>query len=297
MATKKAKKGKRAAGGPRKIKATNKPKAVIATEAIDQPTPEQARRVEYERRELKDDMGRKLATTYRRRPLFETMATRDPGMMTPVELAALRYYRLAHERCDRSPTKSCLNVALGGASGTSAFSEVAHATPAILDARKRVANCEAVMGTNVSVMRDVVLLDRSFSEIAIDKFGSREEGGRVLPRSGRHRAIVRDQFLAGVRALAQRVEATVAMAGSIEIWVEVEARGARIVLGRCAPHRRYRLWGSYDAVSNVRFLLDQRFGRDFLFATADEARSMLDWANGVSNHGRLRALEDEELAA
>ncbi|MCP4028570.1 MAG: hypothetical protein GY736_19985 [Sphingomonas sp.] len=293
------------------------------SELIDAPTPEQASRVEYERRQTRNEMGQTIGFSYHRQPLFETMAAK--GLIAPNELASLRYYRTAFDRCERSPTKSCLNVGVGGG-GKNAYHEVASATPSVLDARRRVAMCESVLGQARSTMRSVVLHDLTFSEIAIERFGGRRQDWievtepilkpdgkqlvvkgvgpqwrtyhreKIAPRSGRHREMVRQEFLAGLNALTRRLEAEVNMGGVQEIWIEPDDACAFVRLGMCSPPRRFRLWGSRDEVAQLRDALAITYGSELRFGTAAAARDALNAANDKLRRPLL-CLEDDELAA
>lgn len=293
------------------------------SELMEAPTPEQAARVEYERRKTHNEMGQTIGFSYHRQPLFETMAAR--GTVAPNELAALRYYRTAFDRCERSPTKSCLNVGVGGG-GTTAYHEIASATPSVLDARRRLATCESVLGSARSTMRSVVLHDLTFSEIAIERWGGRRQDWievtepilkqngkqlviegkgpqwrtyhreKIAPRSGRHREMVRQEFLAGLNALTRRLEDEVNMGGVQEIWIEPDDACAFVRLGLCSPPRRFRLWGSRDEVAQLRDALAGTYGAELRFGTAAAARDALNAANDKLRRPLL-CLEADELAA
>lgn len=312
-------------GKPSKVTTITKTAAgtVARSELIDAPTPEQASRVEYERRQTRNEMGQTIGFSYHRQPLFETMAAK--GLIAPNELASLRYYRAAFDRCERSPTKSCLNVGVGGG-GTNAYHEIASATPSVLDARRRVAMCEGVLGQARSTMRSVVLYDLTFSDIAIERFGGRRQDWievtepilkpngkqlviegkgpqwrtyhreKIAPRSGRHRELVRQEFLGGLSALTRRLEAEVNMGGVQEIWVEHDDACAFLRLGMCSPPRRFRLWGSRDEVAQLRDALAGIYGADLRFGTAAAARDALNAANDKLRRPLL-CLEADELAA
>lgn len=288
---------------------------------IEGPTPEQAARFQYQRGEVRNEAGQRLGTAYRRRPLFETMAA--TAKIAPDEAAALRYYRGAFDRCERSATKSCLNITMGGGMrGMPA--ELANATASMVEAKSRLRRCESVLGVNLATMRAVALEDRSFSDVAIERFGARRQSwilvdepvlqnGRrvvvdgkpqtrpvhrekIVPRSGRHREIVRAEFQAGLRALTDHVRAMTNMGGADELWVDLDGDGrATIVRGLCAPLGRYRWWGSRDNVSEVLYRI--RTSREGLtFTTAAAARAAVDDANEAGGR-RLTCLEPEELAA
>lgn len=292
-----------------------------AAEMIDEPTPEQAARVQYQRGEVRNEAGQRIGVAYRRKPLFETMT--DSGRLAPDEAAALRYYRGAFDRCERSPTKSCLNITMGGG-GRGLPAELANATQSTIEAKRRLRLCEAILGVNLATMRAVALEDRSFSDVAIERYGARRQNwivvdepvlryGRpvvvdgkpqtraahrekIVPRSGRHREVIRAEFQAGVRALTDHVRALTNMGGSDELWVDLLEDGrASVVRGVCAPLQRYRWWGSRDHVAEVLYRVRQ--GReDLTFATSGAARAAVDAANDAAGL-RLACLDAEELAA
>lgn len=291
--------------------------------AMDQPTAEQAGRVEYVRQQVRDEMGKQVGFAYRRRPLFETMAAGKANAITVDELAALRFYRTAFDRCDQSATKSCLNVGAGGARGSG--QDLISATPAILEAKRKLRLCEEAMGGQVlTTMRAVVLDDRSFSEIAIARFGGRNqdwiivdepvlrngkpvtENGklvtktvhreRIAPRSGRHRQAVSDEFRVGLRALTDRVRSLVSRPGIEELWIEPAGKGASIRRGVCAPNGLYRRWGSSIHIDGVLAAMRGVHGETLSFASASAAQGALEAAD-IAAGSHLAQLASEELAA
>jgi hypothetical protein len=269
-------------------------------EQMDHPTPEMQARVNFELGKVTDETGQSVGFAYRRKPLIETMALK--GGFSPDELAALRFYRTAFDRSERSPVKCCLNVSGSGRGTSGAAFGIFHATPAILDAKRKLQYCEHGLGSLRDTMRGVVLLDKSFSEIAIDRFGSRivkppayfDKEGRargdhrekIAPRSGRHRETVRQEFIAGLRTLTDTVRAMVATGSVEEIWVDPNADGTAIIKrGIAAPAGRYRCWGDSVLLDNVIAELS------FQSATA----AIL--AIKTVEDSRLRHLEPDELAA
>jgi hypothetical protein len=290
---------------------------------MEAPTPEQGARVEYVRQQVRDEMGKQVGFAYRRRPLFETMAAGKANAITVDELAALRFYRAAFDRCDRSATKSCLNVGVGGARDPG--KDLISATPAILEAKRKVRLCEEAMGGQVlTTMRAVVLDDRSFSEIAIERFGGRNqnwiiidepvlrngkpvtENGkrvtktvhreRIAPRSGRHRQAVSDEFRVGLRALTDRVRSLVSRPGIEELWIEPAGKGASIRRGVCAPNGLYCRWGSSIHIDGVLAALRGTHGETLSFTSAAAAQGALEAADAAAG-SHLAHLVREELAA
>lgn len=320
-----------------KVRGGTKVKLIKATvsDAIERPTPEQERRVEFERRSVRSEMGQTIGVAYRRRPLFETMADKG-GTIAPNELEALRYYRTSFDRAERSATKSCLNFGVGG---RSAFSDIANVSASMIDAKRRIAICESVLGPYLPTMRAVVLEDRPFTDIAIERFGGRpqswiiidepvlkdgkpviikeilmEDGKasivrelgpltrpvhreKIVPRSGRHRAIVADEFRAGLKLLAAHLIRMTNMGGAHELWVEVNPDGsAQLVHGACAPARRYRWWGSKNEIAETKQQARKLHSADGVFTNAAEARDAVDQVNEARGC-RLHHLDPEELAA
>ncbi len=179
------------------------------------PTPEQMQGGRFVKDTVKLDSGLVLTTSYRRQPLFETLAKGHSGIDHD-QLLALRFYRERHEATAASLTRCALDVeGRGGGSG--------QGLPPILDADTLVRRLEGAIGAVVDTMRAVALQDRSFSNVAITRFGSRKQtwlemeksrarrkgGGKmrfvekVVPISGRHREIIRDEFMLGLKRLTQ----------------------------------------------------------------------------------------------
>jgi hypothetical protein len=286
MASRKSGRGKSRAntGGAKK-------KPQVIKEPIEQPTPEQSARVTFDLITITDEMGKALGRGYRRRPLFETMRT--TGAISPDEVDALRFYRTAHDRCEYSPMKSCLNVENGGG-GFSAAQAAFVTTPSVLAARRNLRLCEARLGHSLATMRAVALDDRSFSELAVQRYGCREKDGKILPKSGRDRARIKDEFQAGLLTLTDIVRSLTTQAGVEEIWVFPEDDGtATIRRGIVAPARTYRCWGDSEKLDTIMADLRKRWGGQLRFATPQAARDALDEADA----GRLGRLLPDELAA
>jgi hypothetical protein len=303
-----------------------KRKLVIATTpkqmdeaTIAEPTVEQAAKVTYRRTDHTDEMGLRIGTGYRRESLFETMAATAANAITRDELVALRFYRAAFDRCERSPTKSCLNVGVGGGLRDPGGAFLS-STPAMAEAKRKVRLCEEVLGNVLLTVRAVALYDRTFSDIAIERFGGRSqdwiedqpvfkangqplrENGkvvmekvsrpRIVPRSGRHRQLVRDEFYAGLRLLTKRVRNLTIQPGIEEVWIQPGSGHATIYRGVSAPNGLYRLWGDSDRIDDLMSRLRDAHGDELDFPTPQEARLALDEADG----GRLSRLSEQELA-
>lgn len=77
--------------------------------------------------------------------------------------------------------KSCLNVEYGGG-GFSAVPVALFNSPSIVSAKRNVRLCEASLGAALATMRAIALADRSFSELAIERYvsllGRRQEARR-----------------------------------------------------------------------------------------------------------------------
>lgn len=286
MASRKSGRGK-----ARKTTSSAKKKLQITREPIAQPTPELAARVSFDLITITDEMGKALGRGYRRRPLFETMRTK--GAISPDEVDALRFYRTAHDRCEYSPMKSCLNVEHAGG-GFSAAQIAFTSTPSVLAARRNLRLCESRLGHSLATMRAVALDDRSFSELAIQRYGCREKDGKILPRSGRDRTKVKDEFQVGLLRLTDIVRSLTTRAAVEEIWVVPEEDGtATIRRGLVAPARTYRCWGDSEKIDTIMADLRKLWGGAMRFDTPQAAIKALDEADA----DRLNRLLPDELAA
>ena len=312
--------GKSTSGKKRKSSATSTKVAKVKTEAgIDQPTPEQAARVRFDLQAVLTEMGQVVGRAYRRQPLYRTMAKQMK--ISRDQLDALDFYRSAFDRSERSPTKSCLNVGVGGSGKSSGDYTPVEFTPSIAEARRKIALCERPLGALLGTMRAVVLEDLSFSEIAMARYGSRKRDWidvdvpvmrdgkplkikgkvvkeartveRLAPRSPRHREIIAQEFRDGLRILTIQHQLLESRRSIEEIWVQPEIDGtATIHRGLSAPNGLYRLWGGSPLIARVLVELSERHG-DLAFPSPLAARVALDDAAA----GRLIGLMDSELAA
>lgn len=279
-----------------KVKAARAKLARKAEAPTERPTPEQEARVKFELGRVVTENGLPFGFAYRRTPLIETMGS--TGALSPDELSALRFYRTAFDRSERSPVRSCLNITSGGR-GANPTSSVINATPGMIDAKRKLKLCEMNLGYTRDTLRGVVLDDKSFRQIAMDRYGSRvttDKLGRqkVAPRSGRHREIIRQEFIAGMRILTDRIRHMVTTGSIEEVWVEpLEDGTATIRRGIAAPAGRYRVWGDNVLVDRVMSDLHAKYGATLSFRTADVAVLILTQVEA----GRLLRLEPEELAA
>ena len=132
-------------------------------------------------------------------------------------LRALRHYRRVFDRSEVSEVKSALDIRPRGSGGDGALARLestAFIRWELLEIEKRVPS--ALLPT----LRSVALHDVDFKQIAIDTYGGREvehidvSGKKpmshisIQPRSGRHRAIVREDFLAAARSLTKALRPT-----------------------------------------------------------------------------------------
>jgi hypothetical protein len=180
------------------------------------PTPEQAVHADYVEEKIFDRLpgGRMvlMGRAYRRRARFETI-----DGLTADQLKALRAYRAAFDQSETSEMKCALDIRVGGPGGSEAA--LAHIENRAFagDAVRRLE--VRVMAGLLPTLRAVALLDKEFKTIAIERFGSREVERidttvrrptvttSIEPKSGRHRQIVRDEFLAAATQLAAAVKA------------------------------------------------------------------------------------------
>jgi len=178
---------------------------------IDTPTVEQAGHARYMLREVFDNLadgGRnRLGKAYKRQPRFETIEGLPDG-----GYRALKRYRAAFDGSEQSATKSALDIRPRGSKGGLLRTE------ALVGATKEVDFIEAgVMPALWPTLRAVALLDKDFSAVAIERFGGRDvshvdaakPGAKVrtsiAPKSGRHRAVIREEFMMAVEQLVRAV--------------------------------------------------------------------------------------------
>lgn len=178
------------------------------------PTPEQREHAVYVEQDIVDvkTKGRvTIGKAFRKQPRFETME----GIGTE-QLRALRCYRAAFDASEMSETKCALDVRPRGAAGS-------HGAISAIEARafgaSTLRGIECQLGALVHTLRDVALMDLTFSEAAMKRFGSREvdwidigKGKRkprsivkLVPKSGTHRQIIRDEFFSGLWLLLDAV--------------------------------------------------------------------------------------------
>ncbi len=201
-----------AAAAQAKARAGAQAKSRTQKQERAEPTIEQRLHANYVEQDIVDVLSKGRVTigkAYRRQARFETIE----GLGTD-QLKALRAYRAAFDASERSEVKSALDIRprnSGGSHGALAAIEAkAFATIALRQ-------IESQLGALVHTMRDVVLMDMTFSDVAMKRFGAREvdyidvgKGKRkprslvkLAPKSGTHRQIVRDEFLAGLALLTQ----------------------------------------------------------------------------------------------
>lgn len=294
-------------------------KAMRGDPAAEQPTPEMQARVEYDYAPVKTEMGVQIGSAYRRRPLYLTMA-KKAGRFTYDQMQALALYRTVFDRCERSPFASCLAAEQGGGRGVGPASFI-HASPAVVEAKRKLGLLERCLGQTLATMREVVLYDRSFSEIAMERYGFRTRawiridepvlrdgkpvmvGGKPLlravhrediaPRSGRDREKVAQEFNRGVQLLTTAA-ARLAGADIDEIWVHPREDGTAVIhRASIAPTGLFRMWGPAQLVRNVIDALLEKNADKLVYASPEAARDALVEADD----GRLHRLDPEELAA
>lgn len=153
------------------------------------PTEAQAVRYRYEFDSVRDGTHL-VGRAYRREPWFVTLFRR--GDIDGDQLAALRYYRDAHENADRSETRCALNREPGGGGDT--------ATLRLMMARETRDDCEAAIPAFlIDTLRAVAIDDKDYTEVARDRYGSgrkRDERGivRLQPPSSRQRKRIATEF-------------------------------------------------------------------------------------------------------
>ncbi len=178
------------------------------------PTAEQQAKADYVRGSQDTQHGQSTSVAFRRQPAFETLAKDKRSGIGRDDLLALRFYRDKHEESAMSLTRCALDVQARGGGLPSCL-------PPGLDADGTLKALEAAMGAVVDVVRAVALEDCSYSDIAIARWGSRRQSWieqeasrartksgrkmayveRIVPKSGRHRERIREEFLLGLRRL------------------------------------------------------------------------------------------------
>lgn len=172
-----------------------------------EPTPEQKGKADYVRHN---------SLTYRRKPRFEELALTHKWI-TKDGVEAMKRYRDWFECSDKSLTRCSLDVEGRGGGLPSGL-------PPIIGASFSLELCRAAIGTIVDVFDKVVLEDKTFSEVAIERFGSRRASWlkqptarqakagkparfveKIVPKSGTHREIIAHEFQAGLKRLVDMV--------------------------------------------------------------------------------------------
>ena len=240
---------KAASDGMRKRDVIDVANAVLVEPKLA-PTPEQKARVEYVRGGTKVEKGHPTASAYRRLPLFETLA-KQGNRIDGAGLAALRFYREAHDAQDASPTRCALNdEGRGGGLPLCIPFSIAGMMLDDLHGGTLVDMIERQLGNTVATMQAVALEDQSFSAIAIARFGSRKVGwieqeerrGRARDAQGRLAPIERftigkDGKLKPRKMQAAYVEKVVPISGRHrEIVAEEFARGLELLKAAHAPY-------------------------------------------------------------
>ena len=174
------------------------------------PTPEQQKRAKYGIGDIVDVEPGKTAVTigkaYRREPYFEELARREGTGLGADDLRCLRFYRNRYEACQRSPVKSVLNRDQGGGTGEGPM------LAALISSDEFQFLEWGVRGAAVHTLRAVALEDKSYAQVAMERWGSREQQWivrgehktKIVPKSGRHAEAVRDEFLQAVSKLTER---------------------------------------------------------------------------------------------
>ncbi|MFZ2996256.1 MAG: hypothetical protein WA070_08770 [Sphingobium sp.] len=170
------------------------------------PTPEQQGRATYALGDVVDTRpGGKAITigkAYRREPYFEELARREATGISEDDLRCLRFYRNAFEAAQRSPVRSVLNRDSGSGQGEGPML-------ATLMSASDHTYLERGVGAIVSTLRAVALDDKSYAQVAMDRWGSREQRWiingehrvKIVPKSGKHAGVVREEFLQAVGRL------------------------------------------------------------------------------------------------
>lgn len=170
------------------------------------PTGEQMAHAQYGLQDIVDTVpGGKSITigkAYRREPYFEELARREATGISADDLRCLRYYRNRFEASQRSPIRSVLNRDAGGGKGEGPM------LAALMSASDH-RFLEVGIGALVHTLRAVALEDKSYAQVAMARWGSREQQWivkgefktKIVPKSGKHPGIIRDEFLQALARL------------------------------------------------------------------------------------------------
>jgi len=179
------------------------------------PTPEQRQHARYVEQDIVDTApgGRSITIgkAYRREAKFEKIKG-----LGDEQLKALRFYRATFDQSEASEVKSALDIRPFGGGGMAA-QEIWSERQA--SARMRLAGLERGIGAVAHTLREVALHDVTFSDLAIKRYGSREVSkiitgkGRqkprivneIVPKSGKHRGAIREEFFLAVNRLVGNV--------------------------------------------------------------------------------------------
>lgn len=139
-------------------------KKVEKIEAIE-PTPEQMARDVYE---LERDTKAGQVTKARYRKVRQLELLTDAGLFTDDQAKVLSQYRAWSDLCDRSLSRDSLDKFIPGTPAGDGPSN------ALIDAKAKVAQCEAAAGALKDVLREVIVNDASPAAWAMAKHGSRD---------------------------------------------------------------------------------------------------------------------------
>ncbi|AHE57418.1 hypothetical protein [Sphingomonas sanxanigenens] len=181
------------------------------------PTAEQMRHGSFEEVDIVDKKAGGASITighaYRRQPRFTSISGLGTG-----QIKALTFYRRVFDESEQSETKCALDIGTGSGVGGSHVAIARMESLAFSNITLRT--IEGEIGANLDTLRAVALHDQTFSEVAMARYGSRDVQRITLgkgkappsvvntlqPRSGKHRTMVREQFMAALARLVEAVE-------------------------------------------------------------------------------------------
>lgn len=173
------------------------------------PTPEQMVHATYSLSDVVDTLKGGVTITigkaYRREPYFEELARREATGISADDLRCLRFYRNAFEASQRSPVRSVLNRDSGGGVGDGPML-------AALISSSDHTYLERDVGAVVHTLRAVALNDKSYAQVAMERWGTREQRWivdgqhkvKIVPKSGRQPGYIRDEFMLALARLTER---------------------------------------------------------------------------------------------
>ncbi|WBO22307.1 hypothetical protein [Sphingomonas abietis] len=172
---------------------------------------------------VRTEKGQVVGRAFRRQPYFVTLAklpadrTQPKGrrLISAEQFKAMRFYRAAWEGSQSSQMRCALDVSVRGIGMSRNDRETI--PPGYWEAQ-RLKDCEKPFGAALrETMRAIILLDQSFAQVAMMRWGSRDRQriitgtgkqkprivNEVVPISKNHSEMVKQEFLEGLDHLVR----------------------------------------------------------------------------------------------